>query len=290
MTAISSTSLRERGGGRGRMVLVALLALAGTAFLLRAAGPPWPQPSSALAGGGLRTVTSAAKAQGGAGEEEAAEPPQPPPGAGGGAAPPAPEPVAPAPAADAVDADAVAEEEEVGRLIEFGVANLGGEEGRTGKFVVRTRPGWAPLGAGRLEELVAANFWAGCRMFRVVPDFVVQVGIHGDPKVQKSWREKGTLRDDPVLESNRRGTLTFATSGKDTRTTQIFINTGERNAFLDRQGFSPVAEVVSGMDVVDAIYDGYREKANQGKIQNRGNAYLEEEFPKMSYFTGATFL
>ena len=276
MTAISSTSLRERGGGRGRMVLVALLALAGTAFLLRAAGPPWPQPSSALAGGGLRTVTSAAKAQGGAGEEEAA--------------PPAPEPVvpAPAPAADADAVDAVAEEE--GRLIEFGVANLGGEEGRTGKFVVRTRPGWAPLGAGRLEELVAANFWAGCRMFRVVPDFVVQVGIHGDPKVQKSWREKGTLRDDPVLESNRRGTLTFATSGKDTRTTQIFINTGERNAFLDRQGFSPVAEVVSGMDVVDAIYDGYREKANQGKIQNRGNAYLEEEFPKMSYFTGATFL
>ena len=177
-----------------------------------------------------------------------------------------------------------------GRLVEFEISNLDGEVGRTGTFTVKTRPEWAPIGVQRFEELVETGFWPSCKFFRVVPNFMHQIGIHGDPKVQARWRNK-SLKDDPVLASNTRGMLTFATSGKDTRTTQIFINTNSKgNKFLDKQGFAPFAEVVSGMDVVDRVFSEYREKPNQGKIQSRGNAYLDDEFPKLSYFSKAKFI
>ena len=100
------------------------------------------------------------------------------------------------------------------------------------------------------------------------------------------------IKDDPVLSTNKRGTVTFATSGPNSRTTQIFINTNngpQGNKFLDGQGFSPFAEVIKGMDIVDRIYAGYGEKPNQGEIQNRGNACLSEEFPKLSYVSKAAF-
>jgi len=184
--------------------------------------------------------------------------------------------------------------EEGSKLIEFEVTNLDGEEGKTGTFVVRTHPNWAPIGVGRFEELTEKGFWADCRFFRVLPGFVSQFGVNGNPDTMSYWRSKN-LRDDPVKVSNKRGTVVFATAGPNSRTTQIFINTGERNSFLDKSGFSPFGEVVSGMDVVDRFYSGYGEGApqgkgpNQGLIQNKGNAYLSAQYPKLSYITKASF-
>jgi len=111
---------------------------------------------------------------------------------------------------------------------------------------------------------------------------VVQFGIAAIP----ANSEKATIRDDPVIQSNTRGTLTYATSGPNTRTTQLFINTRKGgNKFLDGQGFSPIGEIIEGMNFVDEIYDGYAEKPNQGKIQNRGNKYLDKEFPLLSFIS-----
>ena len=193
-----------------------------------------------------------------------------------------------------IKADAEEEGSNAGRLIEFTVNNLDGEEGKTGSFTIQTHPAWAPVGSERFEALAENSFFEGCRVFRVLPGFVAQFGINGNPEVQAKWRSQN-LRDDQVKVSNKRGTVVFATAGPNTRTTQLFINLGDRNSFLDNQGFSPFGEVVSGMDVVERFYAGYGEGApsgkgpNQGLIQAKGNSYLESSYPKLSYFSKVQF-
>ena len=104
--------------------------------------------------------------------------------------------------------------------------------------------------------------------------------------MQKKWRED-TIEDDPVTVSNTKGTLTFATSGPDTRTTQLFINLGN-NKQLDGMGFAAFGKVTKGMDIVGKIYSGYGGSPNQSRIQSDGNAYLKENFPKLDYIKTAT--
>ena len=158
-----------------------------------------------------------------------------------------------------------------------------------GDIVLEVHRKWAPNGADRFQELVESGFYDGCRFFRVVPNFMAQFGINGDPVVQSKWRER-TLIDDPVLKSNRRGFVTFAKTGMpNSRSTQIFINFKD-NSSLDADGFAPFAEVISGMSTVDAIYAGYGEQPDQGMIQRAGNAYLESEFPKLDSIIRATVI
>ena len=161
-----------------------------------------------------------------------------------------------------------------------------------GPFVVEVYRGWAPNGADRFYNLVKNGFFDDARFFRVLEGFMAQFGINGDPKISAVWRD-ANIQDDPVKQSNVRGNLSFATAGPNTRTTQVFINFGD-NAGLDGQGFSPFGKVVSGMEVVDSLYNGYGEGApggqgpNQGQVQMQGNAYLEKAFPKLDYIKKAT--
>ena len=157
-----------------------------------------------------------------------------------------------------------------------------------GTFVVECHRDWAPLGAARFEQLVKEGFYNECRFFRVVPGFVVQFGLSGDPALNKKWRSE-RIKDDPMKQSNLPGTVTFATSGPNTRTTQLFVNLGS-NARLDGMGFTPFGKVVEGMDVATAINAEYRETPNQGMIQEQGNDYLTKAFPKMDYIKSATIV
>ncbi len=162
-----------------------------------------------------------------------------------------------------------------------------------GAFVITVNRAWAPIGADRFYNLVKNGFYDDVRFFRVIPDFMAQFGIHGTPAIQASWRG-AQLKDDPVKQSNKRGYVTFATAGPNTRTTQLFINFGDNSRSLDGQGFAPFGEVSSGMNIVDAIYNGYGEGAprgrgpEQGRLQQEGNAYLNKEFPKLDYIKTAT--
>lgn len=172
------------------------------------------------------------------------------------------------------------QESEDGKLIEFHVRKLNGLEEEIGTFTIQTQPSWAPHGVKRFHELTENDFWLECRFFRVVKNFIVQWGINGSREENKRWEK--TIPDDEVIKSNKRGYVTFATAGPNTRTTQMFINTKD-NKFLDGQGFAPIGFVVMGMEVVDRFFSEYGETPNQHKIETKGNSYLEKEFPKLTF-------
>jgi cyclophilin family peptidyl-prolyl cis-trans isomerase len=163
-----------------------------------------------------------------------------------------------------------------------------------GDFIVQVTRDWAPLGADRFFNLVQHGFFDGERFFRVIPGFMAQFGINGDPKISAAWRSQ-RLKDDPVKQSNTRGFVSFATSGPDSRTTQLFINYGD-NSRLDAMGFAPFGRVIEGMEVVEQLYAGYGEGApqgkgpNQGRIQQEGNDYLARDFSRLDYIKKATII
>ncbi len=158
-----------------------------------------------------------------------------------------------------------------------------------GVFVVEVVRKWSPNGADRFHELVKKKFYDGCRFFRVIDGFMAQFGINGDPEVETKWRENN-IKDDPVVESNKRGFVSFAKSGRpNSRTTQLFINYTD-NSRLDESGFAPFGRVTEGMKVVDSLYDAYGESPSQTRIQRDGNEYLKEMFPKLDYIKKATIV
>lgn len=162
-----------------------------------------------------------------------------------------------------------------------------------GAIVIEVNREWAPNGADRFYELVQKGYYTDVAFFRVIGGFMAQVGISGDPALNTEWRAK-PIQDDPVKASNTRGTVTFATSGPNSRTTQFFINFGD-NSRLDGMGFAPFGKV-KDMAPVDALYDGYGEGAprgrgpSQGRMQTEGNAYLRESFPKLDYIKSAKII
>lgn len=153
-------------------------------------------------------------------------------------------------------------------------------ESSSGDFTIQVHRDWAPVGAERFYQLVKSGYYNECRFFRVVPGFMVQFGMNGDTVVQRQWERE--INDDPVTQQNKLGYVTFATSGPNSRTTQIFINYGD-NSFLDADGFSPFGKVIEGMENVNAINSEYEELPQQGNIKAGGNEYLNREFPRLDY-------
>ena len=158
-----------------------------------------------------------------------------------------------------------------------------------GPFVIEVHRDWSPLGADRFYNLVKNGFYDDTRFFRVLEGFMAQIGMNGDPAIQRAWGG-ANFNDDPVKESNKRGYVSFAkSSAPNSRSTQFFINFVD-NTGLDSQGFSPFGQVVSGMEVVDKLYSGYGRTnvPDQGRITAEGNAYLQKEYPKLDYVRRAT--
>ena len=241
---------------------LAILVMLGTALAAgcRRAETPAPSPSPTVA---LATPTPAPTAT-----------PAPSP-----TAIPTPSPAVPSAGAALLDPSRATERAPARFRVRF--------ETTKGPFVVEVTRAWAPRGADRFYNLVKAGYYDDVAFFRVIEGFMVQFGINGSPEVNGAWRE-ARIPDDPVTQSNRRGMVTYAMAGPDTRTTQLFINL-KNNASLDSQGFAPFGRVTEGMSVVDSIYSGYGEGApqgmgpDQGRAQYEGNAYLRGSFPRMDF-------
>lgn len=161
-----------------------------------------------------------------------------------------------------------------------------------GEFVIAVHREWAPLGAERFLTLVESGYYDDARFHRVVPDFIVQWGLAGDPALTAEWMN-AHIPDDPVVASNTRGRIAFAFTDPGTRATQVYINLVD-NVRLDSTGFSPFGEVVRGMEVVDALYSGYGEnsggglrRGDQSRIVAEGNLYLDREYPLLDHLIRA---
>ena len=163
-----------------------------------------------------------------------------------------------------------------------------------GDVVILVHRDWSPLGADHFYELTKAGFYNDNAIFRALPGFVMQWGINGNPQANKRWSQDA-IRDDPPRVSNKIGTVVFAKTGQpDSRTTQVFINLGDNSASLDPQGFTPFGEVIQGMDNVMKFYTGYGEGQpsgagpSQATIEELGNTYLKQNFPKLDYIKTAS--
>jgi cyclophilin family peptidyl-prolyl cis-trans isomerase len=164
-----------------------------------------------------------------------------------------------------------------------------------GPVEVEVHRDWAPRGADRFYSLVKQGFYDEQRFFRVRAGYIAQFGISGNPAVARIWTGR-TMADDSVRVSNVRGTLAYAMTGPNTRTTQIYVNLAD-NLQLDVQGFAPFGRVSKGMDVVDKLYPGYGESAGggvrggkQAPVLDGGNAYLAQNFPRLDYIIRAAVL
>lgn len=160
-----------------------------------------------------------------------------------------------------------------------------------GTFVIAVTRAWAPNAADRFYNLVKHGFYTNVRFFRVLDGFMAQFGLNGDPTIQRPWQDAG-IKDEPVVQSNLRGYVSFAKEDfPNTRYTMVFINFAD-NAFLDKDGFPPFGQVVSGMDVVDKLYSGYGRKnqPDQRRMVRQGHEYLLAEYPKLDYIKKASIV
>lgn len=156
-----------------------------------------------------------------------------------------------------------------------------------GDFVVEVHRDWAPNAADRFYDLAKRHFFDDTRFHRVLTNFLVEFGISGDPLVNRAWR-KAPIPDDPVIQHNLRGFVSFAPeSSSNRRSTEVLVNLRD-NRDLDAAGYAPFGEVVTGMDVMAALYDGYGEGEPQGQGPNasialaKGNAFLDANYPRLS--------
>lgn len=169
-------------------------------------------------------------------------------------------------------------------------------ETSAGSFVIEVHRDWAPHGADRFYELVRDGYYNNSRFFRVVAGRWVQFGIAGDPQVAQRWRHR-VIPDDKLIKPNTAGYIAFANTGPSTRSTEVYINTGDNSRNDGEDGFAPFGQVVEGMDTVERLYGGYGEHSgggmragHQDSMFTGGNAWLDRNFPKLDRLIRATIV
>jgi cyclophilin family peptidyl-prolyl cis-trans isomerase len=184
-----------------------------------------------------------------------------------------------------------------------------------GLFFTASRTDWAPALVTRLYNLVINNFYAGTKFYRVLPGFVNQWGVHGDPSIAEiyNWRRNfpGAIvqpqpGETPLQrgQTNVAGAISFSTSYLQranrtglswNATAELFVNLVD-NPRLDANHFIPVAIVTSGLDVLASCYS-YGRMADECDppdakkcpgpdevtLYAKGNSYLDAAYPRMDF-------
>lgn len=163
-----------------------------------------------------------------------------------------------------------------------------------GDFDIIAKREWSPNGVDRLYQLIKSDFYTDIALFRVIPKFVVQFGIHNDSVLNTSWK-KYKIKDEPVLQSNDSMAISFARDGLDSRTTQIFINLKDNHRldtihYNDVTGFPVIAKITKGMENVHKFYSTDDDVPDQDSIQKYGNDFLKRKYPKLDYIKRAYIL
>jgi cyclophilin family peptidyl-prolyl cis-trans isomerase len=154
-----------------------------------------------------------------------------------------------------------------------------------GIFDVEITREWSPLAVDRYYQTVKHRYYNNTVFYRVVPNFVAQWG-NNDTAILKSWKPF-KLNDEPVIQSNLKGYMSYARSGKETRGSTLFINLKD-NHRLDTvtasgvKGYPPIGKVIKGMEVVDSLYSGYEGKtmSKLDTLQKYPDLFFKQ-FPKL---------
>ncbi len=161
-----------------------------------------------------------------------------------------------------------------------------------GDFIVEFHREWSPLAVDRAFQLIQSGFYDSTAFHRVVKDYVAQFGINSDSTKNQFWNDL-KLEDEPVLEENTEGTLSFARGGPNTRGTQLFINLKNNSPRLDTlnysgvSGFPVIGKIIMGVEVPGLLFSGYGNNVNQEQIQKEGYSYLASSFPDLDYIIRA---
>lgn len=165
-----------------------------------------------------------------------------------------------------------------------------------GQFEIESKREWSPLAVDRLYQLIKNDYYTNIAVYRVIPNYIAQFGIHNDSTITKAW-SKVQIVDEPVLKSNTKGTVSFARGGPETRSTDLFINLKDNLpldtiSFMNVLGFPVIARVTSGFDVVASFYGEYGASLDdkQDSIVMYGNKYLKEKYPKLDYIKKASII
>ena len=155
-----------------------------------------------------------------------------------------------------------------------------------GQFTVSIQRNASPLAADRFYQLVLHHYFTNAVFYRVIPDFVAQFG-NSDTVISAQW-DKHIIQDEKVILGNKRGTISFARSGKNSRSRELFFNLKD-NPRLDTinyagvQGFPVFGHVINGMEVVDSIYAGYSGKTlGQLDLLYKNRSAFLDSFPKLT--------
>ena len=163
-----------------------------------------------------------------------------------------------------------------------------------GSFDIYVTRSWSPKAADRFYQLVIHHYFDSLYFYRVVPGFVAQFGSM-DTSVLRKWKSV-IVPDEPVLQGNQTGRISFARTGKDSRAADLFINLKNNNrldtiTYNTVKGFPAFGEVTQGMETVNRLYNGYGDSVMSGRISmyTKTEQFLQT-FPRLDRIYSARII